>query len=54
MYYEVKNKISSTLVQLIVHFLMKQNQQQQNLDLKTEKNNSNNTSKFYCLSSSVL
>jgi len=26
MYYEAKNKISSTLVQLNVHFLMKQNE----------------------------
>jgi len=26
MYYEVKNKIISTLVQLSVHFLMKQNE----------------------------
>jgi len=26
MYYEAKNKISSTLVQLTVHFLMKQNE----------------------------
>ena len=30
MYYEVKSKISNTLVQLIVHFLMKQNEQQRN------------------------
>jgi len=35
MYYEVKNKISSMLVQLIVHSLMKQTEQQRNLkDLK--------------------
>jgi len=35
MHYEVKSKISSTLVQLAVHFLMKQNEQQRNLkDLK--------------------
>jgi len=26
MYYEAENKISSTLVQLSVHFLMKQNE----------------------------
>jgi len=31
MYYEVKNKISSTLSELSVHFLMKQNEQQRNL-----------------------
>jgi len=31
MYYEVKRKISSTLVQLTVIFLMKQNEQQRNL-----------------------
>jgi len=35
MYYEVKNETSSILVQLIVHSLMKQNEQQGNLkDLK--------------------
>jgi len=35
MSYEVKNKISSTLSQLTVHFLMKQNKQQRNFrDLK--------------------
>jgi len=35
MYHEAKSKISSTLVQLAVHFLMKQNEQQRNLkDLK--------------------
>jgi len=35
MYYEVKSKISSTLVQLSVHFSMKKNEQQRNLkDLK--------------------
>jgi len=35
MYYDVKSKISSTLVQLTVNFLMKQNEQQRNLkDLK--------------------
>jgi len=35
MNYEVKNEISITLVQLNVHFLMKQNEQQRNLkDLK--------------------
>jgi len=35
MYYEVKNKTSSTLVQLTVHFLLKQNEQQRNMkDLK--------------------
>jgi len=34
-YYEIKSKISSTLVQLSVHFLLKQNEQQRNLkDLK--------------------
>jgi len=40
MYYEVKNKTSSTLLQLTVslHFLMKQNEQQRNLkDLKKIK-----------------
>jgi len=31
MYYEVKSKVSSTLVPLSVHFLMKQNEQQRNL-----------------------
>jgi len=30
MYYEVNSKISSTLVQLAVHFFMKQNEQQRN------------------------
>jgi len=35
MSYEVKNKISRTLVQLTVHFLMKHNEQQRTLkDLK--------------------
>jgi len=35
MYHEVKSKICSTLLQLAVHFLMKQNEQQGNLkDLK--------------------
>jgi len=35
MYYEVKRKISSTLVQLPVIFFMRQNEQQRNLkDLK--------------------
>jgi len=39
MYYEVKSKISSTLIQLTVHFLMKQNEQRRNLkDLKKKKN----------------
>jgi len=34
-YYEAKSKISSTLVQLSAHFLMKQNEQERNLkDLK--------------------
>jgi len=38
MYYEVKSKISSTLVQLSVIFLIKQNEQQRNLeDLKKRK-----------------
>jgi len=37
-YYEVLSKISSTIVQLGVHFLMKQNEQQRNLkDLKSEE-----------------
>jgi len=31
MYYEVKNKLSSTLIQLTEHFLMKQNEQQRSL-----------------------
>jgi len=35
MNYEAKNEISSTLVQLNVHFSLKQNEQQRNLkDLK--------------------
>jgi len=47
--------MSSTLVQLIAHFLMKQNEQQRNLkDLKKENNNSNSLGKSYCLSSSAL
>jgi len=51
-YYEVKNKIGSTLGQLFVHVLIKQNEQQRKLkDLKTEKNNLNSLSKFYWLSS---
>jgi len=55
MYYEVKSKISSTLIQLNANFLMKQNEQQLNLkDLKKEKNTSSSLSKFYWLSSSVL
>jgi len=38
MYYQVKNKIGSILVQLIVHFSMKQNEQQRNLkDLKNRE-----------------
>jgi len=38
MYYEVKNKISNTLVRLIVYFLMKQKEQQRNLkDLKKKR-----------------
>jgi len=52
---EVKNKISSTLAQLAVHFLMKQNEQQRNVkDLKKKKNNSNSLSEFCWLSSSAL
>jgi len=56
MYYEVKSKISSTLVQLTANcFSMKQKEQQRNLiELKKEKNNSNILSKFYWLSSSAL
>jgi len=57
MSYEVKNKISSTLVQLTVgqHFFMKANEQQRNFkDLKKEKNNSNSLNNFYWLSSSAL
>jgi len=35
MYFEIKSKISSTLVQLTANFLMKQNEQQRNVkDLK--------------------
>jgi len=35
MYYEVKGKISSTLVQLTINFVMKRNEQQLNLkDMK--------------------
>jgi len=38
MHYEVKSKISSALVQLTVHFLMKQNEQKRNLrDLKKKR-----------------
>jgi len=38
MYYKVKSKISSTLVQLNVHFLLKQNEQQLNWkDVKKEE-----------------
>jgi len=44
MHYEVKSKISSALVQLTVHFLMKQNEQKRNL--KKKKNASNSLSKF--------
>jgi len=51
----VKSKISSTLVQATTYFLIKQNEQQQNLkDLKKEKNNSNTFGKFNWLSSSAL
>jgi len=55
MYYEVKNKVSSTLVQLIIHVLMKENKQLRNLkDLKKEKNISNSLNTFYWLYSSAL
>jgi len=37
MCYEVKSKISSTLVQLTVHFFMKQNEQQRNLKDLTKR-----------------
>jgi len=37
MYYEVKSKRSSTVVQLTVIFLMKQNQQQRNLKVLTKR-----------------
>jgi len=56
MYYEVKSKISSTLVQLTIKFFFDQTKQTAtNLkDLKKEKNKSNSLSKFYCLLSSAL
>jgi len=56
MYYEVKNKTSSTLVQLTVglHFFNETKRTAMKFEGLEKENNSNSLSKFYWLSSSAL